>query len=154
LKEALEKNAVMEEDLKVKMDGHQLEMRALKDEVNTVERAKDSINQEIKEQETILRNFIDTLKTRSRVIDRAQKNIVLKEKACAIIQDLMENQMRERQKRVDLAKAKVRTYTLFEINVLQIVLHLHSDCCIQTTELIQDWDGNPIKTSNSDTRAK
>jgi hypothetical protein len=110
LKEALEKNAVMEEDLKVKLDGHQLEMRALKDEVNSVERSKDAINQEIKEQETILRNFIDTMKTRSREIDRAQKNIVLMEKACAIILDLKEKQMRERQKRVDLAKAKVCTH--------------------------------------------
>lgn len=107
LKEALEKNAVLGEELKVKMDEHQLEMRTLKEEVNAVERSKDAINQEIKEQETILRNFIDTLKTRSREIDRAQKNIVLKEKACALIQDLKEKQLKERQKRVDLAVAKV-----------------------------------------------
>ena len=120
----------MEEELKVKMDQQQLEMRVLKDEVNAVERSKDAVNQNIKEQETILRNLIDTMKTRSREIDRAQKNIVLKEKACANIEELKEKQMRERQKKIDHAKAKVRTYAPSECtssDLLTPPLTLHAD---------------------------
>ena len=71
------------------------------------ERKKNVLDQQIREQESILNSFIDNSQSRARDVERKRKVVVSREKAVNDVARIVETQMNLRQQRIDEATAKV-----------------------------------------------
>jgi hypothetical protein len=107
LKEAIEKNAVMEEDLKGAMTGKQSELKGLKDILHGVEERRSNISAEMAQQEQFLQRFIANAQLIARDVEKAKRGVLQTEKVVNDVIKVQDAQLIKRQERLDAASATV-----------------------------------------------
>lgn len=107
LKEAIEKNAVMEEELKGVMTVKQSELKGLKDILQGVEERRSNISAEMAQQEQFLQRYIANAQLIARDVEKAKRGVLQMEKVVNDVIKVQEAQLIKRQDRLDAASATV-----------------------------------------------
>lgn len=105
--DALEQSGKMHDERKSVLEEKQQELKALKKDLTQAERRKDGIENEIKEQEKVLNQFILDCVSRTKEVDRAKKGVQTKEKAVQDVAKVIEGRMAVREEKVEEASRKV-----------------------------------------------
>ena len=105
--EALEKSAKMHDSYKSTLDEKQSELKELKKDLREAEKKQEAVDNEIKEQEKVLNQFIVSQESRSREEDKAKKVVATKMKAVQDVEKILENQLLIKEEAVIEASKKV-----------------------------------------------
>lgn len=124
LKDVLIKSEDIENNCKITLNQNQSELKSLKNEMANSERKKNVLDQQIREQESILNSFIDNSQSRARDVERKRKVVVSREKAVNDVARIVETQMNLRQQRIDEATAKVNRFKFILFYFMYISLNL------------------------------